>query len=221
MTTANKITILRILLIPIFVVEMLYYVETGNELHRLVALLTFAVAAILDGVDGYVARHYQPAERTRHGAGPARGQAAAGLRHRGVELRSRAAARPNPALAHRHHHRPRPADGHRRGDRAAGGRQDHRAPAPYRQNRHGVSDGRGDCGFCCAGISTFTVISCPSGFSARACSPASPVCFMSGTAPSNSARTRPACQRQKNEVEFIKSAKDHRGKVLFQALCAL
>jgi len=58
MTTANKITILRILLIPVFVVEVLYYVETGNEVHRLLALLTFAVAAILDGVDGYVARHY-------------------------------------------------------------------------------------------------------------------------------------------------------------------
>ena len=59
MTTANKITILRMLLIPFFVVEILYYVQTGNELHRLLALLTFAVAAILDGVDGYVARRYQ------------------------------------------------------------------------------------------------------------------------------------------------------------------
>jgi CDP-diacylglycerol--glycerol-3-phosphate 3-phosphatidyltransferase len=58
MTTANKITILRMLLIPFFVVEILYFVETGTELHRLLALLTFAVAAILDGVDGYVARHY-------------------------------------------------------------------------------------------------------------------------------------------------------------------
>ena len=58
MTTANKITILRILLIPFFVVEVLYYVETGNELHRLLAIFSFAVAAILDGVDGYVARHY-------------------------------------------------------------------------------------------------------------------------------------------------------------------
>ncbi|HEY4415642.1 MAG TPA: CDP-alcohol phosphatidyltransferase family protein [Verrucomicrobiae bacterium] len=58
MTTANKITILRILLIPFFVVETLYYVETGNEIHRLVAILCFAVAAILDGVDGYVARRY-------------------------------------------------------------------------------------------------------------------------------------------------------------------
>ena len=58
MTTANKITILRILLVPFFVVEVLYYVETGNELHRLLAIFSFAVAAILDGVDGYVARHY-------------------------------------------------------------------------------------------------------------------------------------------------------------------
>ena len=58
MTTANKITILRILLIPFFVVELLYYLETGDEVHRLLALLTFAVTAILDGVDGYVARRY-------------------------------------------------------------------------------------------------------------------------------------------------------------------
>jgi CDP-diacylglycerol--glycerol-3-phosphate 3-phosphatidyltransferase len=58
MTTANKITILRILLVPFFVVEILYYVQSGNELHRLLGLLAFAVAAILDGVDGYVARRY-------------------------------------------------------------------------------------------------------------------------------------------------------------------
>ena len=58
MTTANKITILRILLIPFFVVEIIYYVRTGNEACRFAALLAFAVAAILDGVDGYVARHY-------------------------------------------------------------------------------------------------------------------------------------------------------------------
>jgi cardiolipin synthase (CMP-forming) len=58
MTTANKITILRILLVPFFVVEILYYVETGNEVHRLLALVSFAVASILDGVDGYVARRY-------------------------------------------------------------------------------------------------------------------------------------------------------------------
>lgn len=59
MTTANKVTIFRILLIPLFVVEGLYYIKTGEEIHRLVGLLTFATAAILDGVDGYIARHYQ------------------------------------------------------------------------------------------------------------------------------------------------------------------
>ena len=58
MTTANKITILRILLIPFFVVELVYYLQTGNEVHRLAALLFFAVTAILDGVDGYIARRY-------------------------------------------------------------------------------------------------------------------------------------------------------------------
>ena len=58
MTTANKITILRILLIPFFVVELIYYIETGNEIHHLLAILLFAVTAILDGVDGYIARRY-------------------------------------------------------------------------------------------------------------------------------------------------------------------
>ena len=58
MTTANKITIFRILLIPFFVVEVLYYVRTEHEIHRFTALLCFAVASICDGVDGYVARRY-------------------------------------------------------------------------------------------------------------------------------------------------------------------
>jgi cardiolipin synthase (CMP-forming) len=58
MTTANKITILRILLIPFFVIEIIYYVRTGNENFRFAGVLSFAVAAILDGVDGYIARHY-------------------------------------------------------------------------------------------------------------------------------------------------------------------
>ena len=66
MTTANKVTILRMLLTPFFVVEVLYYVKAGNELHRIAALLTFAVAAICDGVDGYIARHYK--QRSELGA---------------------------------------------------------------------------------------------------------------------------------------------------------
>jgi cardiolipin synthase (CMP-forming) len=58
MTTANKITIMRILLVPFFISQVLYYVDTGNEIYRLLALLSFAVAALSDGVDGYIARHY-------------------------------------------------------------------------------------------------------------------------------------------------------------------
>lgn len=58
MTTANKITILRILLVPFFIAQVLYYVSTGNEWYRLFAFLCFAIAAISDGVDGYIARRY-------------------------------------------------------------------------------------------------------------------------------------------------------------------
>src|SRR5438128_11845607 len=66
MTTANKITILRILLIPFFVVQVLYYVKDGEEFHRLLAILAFTVAAICDGVDGYIARRYN--QRSELGA---------------------------------------------------------------------------------------------------------------------------------------------------------
>ncbi len=66
MTTANKITVLRILLIPFFVTEMIYYVRTGLETHRLLAILSFAVAAISDGIDGYIARRYN--QRSELGA---------------------------------------------------------------------------------------------------------------------------------------------------------
>jgi len=58
MTTANKITIGRILLVPVFIIEVLYYTENGNEVHRLMALLAFAVASVSDALDGYLARRY-------------------------------------------------------------------------------------------------------------------------------------------------------------------
>src|SRR5437899_10176843 len=66
MTTANKVTIFRILLIPFFVVEVLYYVKTGDELHRLLGTSAFALAAICDGVAGYIARRYN--QRSELGA---------------------------------------------------------------------------------------------------------------------------------------------------------
>jgi CDP-diacylglycerol--glycerol-3-phosphate 3-phosphatidyltransferase len=58
MTTANKITILRILLVPFFVVELIYYHNSGDEGHRLLALAAFGVGALSDAVDGYIARRY-------------------------------------------------------------------------------------------------------------------------------------------------------------------
>src|SRR5438874_3808658 len=63
MTTANKITLVRILMIPAFVTMAIYYgqsIERGAPLEwqRLVAILIFLLAALSDGLDGYVARRY-------------------------------------------------------------------------------------------------------------------------------------------------------------------
>jgi CDP-diacylglycerol--glycerol-3-phosphate 3-phosphatidyltransferase len=63
MTTANKITIVRILLIPAFVTMAIYYgegVAAGEpaEWQRFAAIVIFLVAAVSDGLDGYVARRY-------------------------------------------------------------------------------------------------------------------------------------------------------------------
>lgn len=58
MTTANKITILRILLIPVFVTLVLYYVNDGNEWYRTMAVVSFVLAAVCDGIDGFVARRF-------------------------------------------------------------------------------------------------------------------------------------------------------------------
>lgn len=63
MTTANKITIVRILLIPAFVTMAIYYgqgVGRGEPLEwqRFAAIIIFLVAAVSDGLDGYVARRY-------------------------------------------------------------------------------------------------------------------------------------------------------------------
>lgn len=63
MTTANKITIVRIALIPAFVLMAIYYgqsIERGDpqEWQRFTAITIFLVAAVSDGLDGYVARRY-------------------------------------------------------------------------------------------------------------------------------------------------------------------
>jgi cardiolipin synthase (CMP-forming) len=63
MTTANKITVTRILLIPVFVMMAIYYgrgVQAGHPRNwqRITAVFVFLVAAASDGLDGYVARRY-------------------------------------------------------------------------------------------------------------------------------------------------------------------
>ncbi len=68
MTTANKITITRILMIPVFVLMAIYYgrsVQRGEPLNwqRWAAILIFITAAASDGIDGYIARHYNQKSR--------------------------------------------------------------------------------------------------------------------------------------------------------------
>ena len=54
MTTANKLTLVRVFLIPVFLV-VAYLNFTG---HRYVALAVFIIASLTDLLDGYIARHY-------------------------------------------------------------------------------------------------------------------------------------------------------------------
>ena len=54
MTTANKLTIMRIALIPVFLVVL--YLDFAGA--RWWALGIFIVACLTDFVDGYIARHY-------------------------------------------------------------------------------------------------------------------------------------------------------------------
>jgi len=54
MTTANKLTMARVAMIPLFMI-LLYWRFPG---HQYVALAVFILASATDFVDGYVARHY-------------------------------------------------------------------------------------------------------------------------------------------------------------------
>ena len=63
MTTANKITVVRIFMIPAFVTMAIYYgqsIQRGAPLEwqRYAAIIIFLLAAVSDGLDGYVARRY-------------------------------------------------------------------------------------------------------------------------------------------------------------------
>ncbi len=68
MTLATKITVFRILLIPVFVGLAIYYGESVKagaplEAYRWAAIITFTVAAASDALDGYIARHFNQQSR--------------------------------------------------------------------------------------------------------------------------------------------------------------
>ena len=57
MNLPNKLTVLRVLLIPFFVASLLF--KGGEDYKfRIIALIIFAVAALTDTLDGMIARKY-------------------------------------------------------------------------------------------------------------------------------------------------------------------
>ena len=63
MTWATRITILRIILVPVFVTLVITYDDTGklgrpDEIWRYAAIAVFIVASLSDALDGYLARHW-------------------------------------------------------------------------------------------------------------------------------------------------------------------
>ena len=57
MNLANKLTMLRILMIPVFI-AVLVYSKDMDIVYRYIALGIFIIASVTDALDGYVARKY-------------------------------------------------------------------------------------------------------------------------------------------------------------------
>ena len=71
MTLASRITLARLLLVPVFAVLAVYYgssvaAGTPDERLRVAALATFIIAAVSDGLDGFIARRFN--QRSQFGA---------------------------------------------------------------------------------------------------------------------------------------------------------
>lgn len=62
LTLANQLTVVRILIVPFFIVTVLYY-SPDKDFLRYVALGLFAAAALLDFLDGYWARKFHQATK--------------------------------------------------------------------------------------------------------------------------------------------------------------
>ena len=63
MSLANKLSLFRILLVPAFVVCLIYYRPGELEILRYLAVGLFALGVVTDAVDGYVARAEKQATR--------------------------------------------------------------------------------------------------------------------------------------------------------------
>lgn len=57
MTTASKITLARVVMIPAFLVTM-YLSEGTKGMWMYISLAIFVIASLTDFLDGYIARHY-------------------------------------------------------------------------------------------------------------------------------------------------------------------
>ncbi|MBX7157520.1 MAG: CDP-diacylglycerol--glycerol-3-phosphate 3-phosphatidyltransferase [Verrucomicrobiae bacterium] len=67
MTLATKITLLRFFLIPVFALLLIYYasppLEQRDSTLRIAAAIVFLIAAISDGIDGFLARRFNQSSR--------------------------------------------------------------------------------------------------------------------------------------------------------------
>lgn len=59
MTLANKITIVRIFLIPVFIILLVYGYQRDNLAFQQISILIFLVCAITDAIDGMIARRFK------------------------------------------------------------------------------------------------------------------------------------------------------------------
>ncbi len=66
MNLPNRITIARLAVCPFFIGALLLYGHSGHEIYYAVALSLFTLAAVSDGLDGYLARSRN--QRTQLGA---------------------------------------------------------------------------------------------------------------------------------------------------------
>ncbi len=57
MTIPNYLTLLRILIVPLFVSMIVRY-DSGHEYYRLLAVVCFFVAVATDALDGFIARRF-------------------------------------------------------------------------------------------------------------------------------------------------------------------